>query len=94
MGRTHTVKLLEPDAFNDVDLVIGSTPDEVAAEFAPWAVERDCVVVDESGYHRMLDHVPLVIPEVNPRCDSRIIRASSPAPIAARRKWSLPETVA
>ena len=65
-GETHTIKLLEPDAFNDVDLVIGSTPDDVAAEFAPWAVERNCIVVDESGYHRMMDHVPLVVPEVNP----------------------------
>jgi aspartate-semialdehyde dehydrogenase len=65
-GETHTIKLLEPDAFDDIDLVIGSTPDDVAAEFVPWAVERNCVVVDESGYHRMLDHVPLVVPEVNP----------------------------
>ncbi len=65
-GETHTIKLLEPDAFNEIDLVIGSTPDDVAAEFVPWAVERGTVVVDESGYHRMLDHVPLVVPEVNP----------------------------
>ena len=65
-GEKHIVKLLEPDVFNDIDLVIGSTPDDVAAEFVPWAVERCMVVVDESGYHRMLDHVPLVVPEVNP----------------------------
>ena len=65
-GEQHTIKLLEPDAFDDIDLVIGSTPDDVAAEFVPWAVERGAVVVDESGYHRMLDHVPLVVPEVNP----------------------------
>lgn len=65
-GEDHTIKLLEPSAFDDLDLVIGSTPDDVAAEFVPWAVERDCIVVDESGYHRMLDHVPLVVPEVNP----------------------------
>ncbi|QEG24274.1 aspartate-semialdehyde dehydrogenase [Mariniblastus fucicola] len=64
-GETHTIKLLEPDAFNDIDIVIGSTPDDVAAMFVPWAVERGCIVVDESGYHRMLDHVPLVVPEVN-----------------------------
>ena len=64
-GEEHTVELLEPSAFEDVDIAIASTPDEVAAEFIPWAVERNCVVVDESGYHRMLDHVPLVVPEVN-----------------------------
>ncbi len=65
-GEEHTIKLLEPEVFNDIDIVIGSTPDEVAAEFVPWAVERDTIVVDESGYHRMMDHVPLVVPEVNP----------------------------
>ena len=64
-GQPHTVELLEPKAFDDVDIVIGSTPDEVAAEFVPWAVERGTIVVDESGYHRMMDDVPLVVPEVN-----------------------------
>ena len=64
-GEQHTVELLEPKAFDDVDIVIGSTPDEVAAEFVPWAVERGTIVVDESGYHRMMDDVPLVVPEVN-----------------------------
>ena len=64
-GQPHTVELLEPKGFDDVDIVIGSTPDEVAAEFVPWAVERGTIVVDESGYHRMMDDVPLVVPEVN-----------------------------
>jgi aspartate-semialdehyde dehydrogenase len=65
-GQQHTVEKLEPDAFNGIGLAIGSTPDEVAKEFVPWAVERGCVVVDESGYWRMDPDVPLVIPEVNP----------------------------
>ncbi len=77
-GREHTVELLCPDAFNNIDLAIGSTPDDVAAEFVPWAVERGTVVIDESGFHRMLPHVPLVIPEVNPQAiqDHRGIIAS------------------
>ncbi|MEM8733771.1 MAG: aspartate-semialdehyde dehydrogenase [Planctomycetota bacterium] len=62
----HEVKLLEPSAFNGVDLVIASTPDEVAAECVPWAVEAGAVVVDESAFYRMDPKVPLVIPEVNP----------------------------
>jgi aspartate-semialdehyde dehydrogenase len=65
-GRKHKVVELTPDAFNGIDLAIGSTPDPVAKDFAPWAVERGCVVVDESGYWRMDPKVPLVIPEVNP----------------------------
>ncbi len=65
-GRQYTVEELTPEAFNGVDLVIGSTPDEIARDFAPWAVERGAIVVDESGYWRMDPKVPLVVPEVNP----------------------------
>lgn len=64
-GETYTIGLMCPEAFKDIDIAIASTPDEVAAEFTPWAVERNCVVIDESNAHRMLEHVPLVIPEVN-----------------------------
>ncbi|MFI4875649.1 MAG: aspartate-semialdehyde dehydrogenase [Blastopirellula sp. JB062] len=65
-GEEHTVVEMTPDAFNGLDLVIGSTPDETAKEFAPWAIERGAVVIDESGYWRMDPTVPLVVPEVNP----------------------------
>jgi aspartate-semialdehyde dehydrogenase len=65
-GKQYTVELLEPSAFDGVDLAIGTTPDDVAAQFVPWATERGCVVVDESGYWRMDPNVPLVVPEVNP----------------------------
>lgn len=70
-AREHQVEELTPEAFQGVDLAIGSTPDEVARDFAPWAVERGCVVVDESGYWRMDPDVPLVIPEVNPQAALR-----------------------
>ena len=63
---TYDVEVLGPDSFQGVEIAIGSTPDEVAAEFVPWAVERGTVVVDESGFYRMNPEVPLVIPEVNP----------------------------
>jgi aspartate-semialdehyde dehydrogenase len=65
-GKTFAVEELTPDSFAGVDVAIGSTPDEVAAEFVPWAVERGTVVVDESAFYRMDPAVPLVIPEVNP----------------------------
>lgn len=65
-GQECTVEELTPDSFAGVDLAIGSTPDETARDFCPWAVKAGCVVVDESGYWRMDPKVPLVIPEVNP----------------------------
>jgi aspartate-semialdehyde dehydrogenase len=65
-GTAVTVELLEPSAFRAGELVIASTPDDVAMQFVPWAVDAGAVVVDESGYWRMDPKVPLVIPEVNP----------------------------
>jgi len=70
-GALYQVEELRPEAFEDIDLVIASTPDPVAAEFVPWAVERGAVVVDESGYWRMKPNVPLVVPEVNPEAIDR-----------------------
>jgi aspartate-semialdehyde dehydrogenase len=70
-GQEHTIEELRPEAFEGVDLAIGSTPDEVARDFAPWAVERGCVVIDESGYWRMDPKVPLVVSEVNPEAIAR-----------------------
>ena len=64
-GGTIKVEELRPEAFDDVDLVIASTPDDVARDFVPEARKRVKVIVDESGYWRMYPDVPLVIPEVN-----------------------------
>jgi len=64
-GEPCTIEELTPESFDDVDLAIGSTPDETARDFVPWALERNCVVVDESGYWRMDEKAVLVVPEVN-----------------------------
>ncbi len=64
-GEKIVVQELKPEAFDDVDLVIASTPDETARDFVPEARKRVKVIVDESGYWRMYPDVPLVIPEVN-----------------------------
>ena len=64
-GKDVTVQELKPEIFDDIDLCIASTPDEAAAEFIPWAVERGTTVVDESGAWRMNPEVALVVPEVN-----------------------------
>jgi aspartate-semialdehyde dehydrogenase len=65
-GQVHKVQELRPEVFDGVDLVIASTPDDVALDFIPQAVQRGAVVVDESGAWRMNPRVPLVVPEVNP----------------------------
>jgi aspartate-semialdehyde dehydrogenase len=65
-GRKVAVEELRPESFDGVELAISSTPDDVAGDLVPKAVERGCVVIDESAFWRMDPTVPLVIPEVNP----------------------------
>ena len=65
-GRDYLVETLTKQAFAGTDLVIASTPDEIAAEYLPSAVAAGATVIDESAYFRMDPKVPLVVPEVNP----------------------------
>lgn len=65
-GEDVEVIALAPEVFDGVDITMFDVPDEVSKEWAPIAVERGAVVVDNSGAFRMDPDVPLVVPEVNP----------------------------
>lgn len=65
-GEDYKVEELTEAAFEGVDLVISSTPDDIAAKYLPAAVAAGATVIDESGYWRMKPEAALVIPEVNP----------------------------
>ena len=77
-GAEHTIEELTAEAFQGCDLVISSTPDDVAADLLPAAVEAGAKVIDESGYWRMKPEVALVVPEINPQAalDAKGIIAS------------------
>ncbi|MEU6403800.1 aspartate-semialdehyde dehydrogenase [Streptomyces sp. NPDC046985] len=71
-GRTLTVRGeevevldLAEDVFDGVDVALFAVPDEVAAHWAPLAVARGAVAVDDSGAFHADPDVPLVVPEVN-----------------------------
>ncbi|GEL19174.1 aspartate-semialdehyde dehydrogenase [Pseudonocardia asaccharolytica] len=64
-GQDTTVQALAPEVFDGVDVALFDVPDEVSAEWAPIAVARGAVAVDNSGAFRMDPEVPLVVPEVN-----------------------------
>ncbi len=66
-GQTYRLEELTEKSFAGCDLVIASTPDDVAAKYLPAAVAAGATVIDESGYFRMKPDIPLVIPEVNPQ---------------------------
>ncbi|QOC89908.1 aspartate-semialdehyde dehydrogenase [Micromonospora craniellae] len=64
-GEELTVQALTEKAFDGVDVAMFDVPDEVAAHWAPIAVRRGAIVVDNSGAFRMASDVPLVVPEIN-----------------------------
>jgi len=66
-GEQLVIEELTHDCFDGVDLVLSSTPDDVAAEYLPSAVSAGATVIDESGYWRMKSGVALVVPEINPQ---------------------------
>ena len=65
-GQDVVVQALTPEVFDGVDVAMFDVPDEVSVQWAPIAVQRGAVVVDNSGAFRMDPQVPLVVPEVNP----------------------------
>jgi aspartate-semialdehyde dehydrogenase len=64
-GEELIVCELTPDAFDGVDIAMFDVPDEVSLQWAPVAVSRGAIVVDNSAAFRMAPDVPLVVPEVN-----------------------------
>ncbi len=65
-GTTYLVEELCENSFDGVDLALFSCGGELSRRLVPEATKRGCVVVDNSSAFRMEDHVPLVVPEVNP----------------------------
>ena len=50
---------------NDICIVFSALPSEIASQAEPLFVKSGCMVYSNASHHRMLDEVPLVIPEVN-----------------------------
>ncbi len=59
------VKALEDYDFSDTDIALFSPGSSVSKLFAPKAAEAGCVVIDNTSYFRMMEDIPLVVPEVN-----------------------------
>ncbi len=61
-----TVEEITPESFNDIDIALFSGGEVASEEYAAVAVEKGCIVIDNSAAFRMDTDVPLVVPEVNP----------------------------
>ncbi len=66
MNKEYTIEELNENSFNKpIDIVLFSAGGSISEKFAPIAVSKGCVVVDNSSFWRMDPKVPLVVPEVN-----------------------------
>ena len=64
-GTEIEIKLAEKGAFKGLDFVLGAASNAVAKEFADDIVSSGAVFIDNSSAFRMIDEVPLVVPEIN-----------------------------
>lgn len=64
--QSLTVEELSDDSLRGFHLALFSAGGSISQEWGPKFVEDGAVVVDNSSYWRMFDHVPLVVAEVNP----------------------------
>lgn len=63
--QSFTVEEATPESFEGIDIALFSAGGGVSQKFAPEAVKRGAVVVDNTSAFRMAEGVPLVVPEVN-----------------------------
>ncbi|MCL6446643.1 MAG: aspartate-semialdehyde dehydrogenase [Armatimonadetes bacterium] len=64
-GQEYTVEETTPESFGGMDIALFAGG-AASKEFGPAAVEKGCVVIDNSSNFRLDPDVPLVVPEVNP----------------------------
>jgi aspartate-semialdehyde dehydrogenase len=69
MGREHVIEELTETCFDgkDIDIALFSAGGGISKQYAPIAVAKGIVVIDNSSAWRMEADVPLVVPEVNPQ---------------------------
>ncbi|MBF2014461.1 MAG: aspartate-semialdehyde dehydrogenase [Rivularia sp. T60_A2020_040] len=65
-GENLLVEAVSEAALENVDLVLASAGGSISKIWAPKAVEKGAVVIDNSSAFRMNPEVPLIVPEVNP----------------------------
>ena len=67
-GKNYTIEELTESVFEGrgIDIAFFSAGGSISAKYAKYAVEAGAVVIDNTSHFRMIDRVPLVVPEVNP----------------------------
>ena len=64
-GEPVTVREATGNSFIGADFVLGAAKNAVARLFVPAIAESGAVFIDNSSAFRLMDDVPLVVPEIN-----------------------------
>ena len=65
-GQNIKIQVLNDFNFTGVDFAFFSAGALVSEQFVPTAAKAGAIVIDNTSQFRYQDHIPLVIPEVNP----------------------------
>lgn len=66
-GQKFIVEETVPESFDGIDIAFFSAGGNISKMFASEAVARGAVVIDNTSAFRMVEDIPLVVPEVNPK---------------------------
>ncbi|EFA69549.1 aspartate-semialdehyde dehydrogenase [Cylindrospermopsis raciborskii S07] len=66
-GENLVIESVNDRSFDRIDIVLASAGGGTSKIWAPKAVDRGAVVIDNSSTFRMHPDVPLIVPEVNPQ---------------------------
>eukprot|EP01059_Diplonema_ambulator_P025592 TRINITY_DN42679_c0_g1_i1.p1 TRINITY_DN42679_c0_g1~~TRINITY_DN42679_c0_g1_i1.p1 ORF type:complete len:338 (+),score=-49.32 TRINITY_DN42679_c0_g1_i1:397-1410(+) len=64
-GESIRVQALADFDFSQVDIAFFSAGSEVSKHAVPLAIEKGCLVIDNTAYFRKQTTVPLIVPEIN-----------------------------
>lgn len=66
--KSYRIQELTENVFlgKDIDIAFFSAGGSISEKYAKYAVDAGAVVIDNTSHFRMFDHIPLVVPEVNP----------------------------
>ncbi|RUM69502.1 MAG: aspartate-semialdehyde dehydrogenase, partial [Sulfurovum sp.] len=67
-GKVYKIEELTEEVFQnrEIDIAFFSAGGSISEKYAKYAVESGAVVIDNTSHFRMVEDVPLVVPEVNP----------------------------
>lgn len=65
-GKKLVVEEATENSFENIDVVLCAAENYISEALSPAAVKAGAVVIDNSSAFRLMDDVPLVVPEVNP----------------------------